>query len=386
MSEETLRYDVEVYDGDGDLAESYSDLTEETVTVPSSILGPAAPEITFSVWQRSTIVGRGFEASGTFEGAEGIGNWRQSSDTTYLAYISGSLPNDLPELPLNEHPGQTVALTAVRLRYSGFVIDLQWQYTPTLFASNIGPSIAYYSDDGDGGLYDRENFLYRSWLNVKMVKDDGAAGYFFASYIEDAASYITRFPADSAINWSSYLIGQLGPVTQTTLPSTYFQSLVSLGASVWAIYAATSTLYKYANTDLSVTGSWSKPGASVLFKHSTDLWMATGADIAKVNQSTAAETGTFTVADDVADAVAVGGYVYAYLPGIQKVKKYELATGTVQAFEYDYTDSENAFIYAMPVLTLDGTLLSIGRAYVEPSTGDYVGSIVVVDTITDEII
>jgi hypothetical protein len=39
-----------------------------------------------------------------------------------------------------------------------------------------------------------------------------------------------------------------------------------------------------------------------------------------------------------------------------------------------------------PVLAIDGTLLSIGRAYVDQATGEYVGTIVVVDTTTDTIL
>jgi hypothetical protein len=386
MSEETLRYDVEVYDDGGDLAESYSDLTSETVAVPSSVLGSAAPEITFSVWQKSTIVGRGFEANATIVGASGIGEWHLSTDTTYLAYIKGTIPSDLPLLPIEDYPAQVTTVTMERLRYSGFIVDTQWTYIPPITGSGSF-RLAYYDDDYEGS----RNNLVREWSQVHICKDDGAAGYFFVSYYTtDPVGFITRFPAVDGFttNWSSYISGLLGPITQTSIGSGYFSSIVSIGNYVFAYYSATETVYKFLNSDLSTVTSWAKPltTGGILFKDGSDLWLAFDDEIAKINQTSGAETLNFTVADLVADAVAVGGYVYVYLLPLGKVKKYELSTGTVQSFEYTYTDSANATLSHSRYLVADGTLLSIGRAAPNYLTGEYEGVIVVLDTTTDTLL
>ena len=68
MSEESELYDVGIYDDDGNLVKSYSNLTEPTVSVPYTVLGAMATEINFKVWQKSSVVGRGFEADATAEG------------------------------------------------------------------------------------------------------------------------------------------------------------------------------------------------------------------------------------------------------------------------------------------------------------------------------
>lgn len=67
MSEVAELYDVEVYNVGGELLETYTDVNDEYVDIDADVLGgsPTPSEITFSVWQKSAIVGRGFEANAT---------------------------------------------------------------------------------------------------------------------------------------------------------------------------------------------------------------------------------------------------------------------------------------------------------------------------------
>ncbi len=64
MSEVTELYDVEIESG-GVTVASYIDVTTPAQTVPSTVLGSGATSIHFHVWQKSAVVGRGFEAEAT---------------------------------------------------------------------------------------------------------------------------------------------------------------------------------------------------------------------------------------------------------------------------------------------------------------------------------
>jgi hypothetical protein len=272
-------------------------------------------------------------------------------------------------------------------------VDVQYSYIVGSIAASgaIGVTVAGYNDDGSGSQIDTMNVINRSdWLNVRIARDDADSGYFFVTFTDfnDLNSDIVRFPAveGTTTQWSSYQLGILGPVTKYSEASGSFNSLVSISTSVFAYHTGLEDIYKLLNTDLSLVATWSKPGSSFVFKDGSDLWLARADEFAKINQTTGAESLNFTVAGTINDAVAVGGYVYVFIPTLEKVKKYALASGAVQAFEYDYIDSFNAFMAGSPVLAIDGTLLSIGRAYVDQATGEYVGTIVVVDTTTDTIL
>jgi len=67
MSEAAELYDVEIYNDAGDLAGTYTDISDSFLDVDASVLGgsPTPDSITFSVWQKSALVGRGFEANET---------------------------------------------------------------------------------------------------------------------------------------------------------------------------------------------------------------------------------------------------------------------------------------------------------------------------------
>ena len=67
MSEVSELYDVEVYNAAGDLVETYTDINDKFLDVADTVLGgsPTPASINYSVWQKSAIVGRGFEANET---------------------------------------------------------------------------------------------------------------------------------------------------------------------------------------------------------------------------------------------------------------------------------------------------------------------------------
>ncbi len=64
LSEDSELYDVEVKSG-GVTVASYINVTTPSQQVPSAVLGSGATSITYSVWQKSALVGRGFEATAT---------------------------------------------------------------------------------------------------------------------------------------------------------------------------------------------------------------------------------------------------------------------------------------------------------------------------------
>jgi hypothetical protein len=67
MSEDAELYDVEIYNAAGDLVETFTDVNDQFLELDADVLGgsPTPASITFSVWQKSALVGRGFEAQET---------------------------------------------------------------------------------------------------------------------------------------------------------------------------------------------------------------------------------------------------------------------------------------------------------------------------------
>jgi hypothetical protein len=62
MSEATLAYDLEVWDG-ATLVDSFFDINDEEFSVPATTFGSPTPgALTFIVYQRSVVVGRGYPA------------------------------------------------------------------------------------------------------------------------------------------------------------------------------------------------------------------------------------------------------------------------------------------------------------------------------------
>jgi hypothetical protein len=66
MSETYELYDVEILDGPGgDVIQTYIDVATTTQVVPAAVYGPPYTSITFVVYQKSSLVGRGFAAEAT---------------------------------------------------------------------------------------------------------------------------------------------------------------------------------------------------------------------------------------------------------------------------------------------------------------------------------
>lgn len=71
MSEAVELYDVEIYNAAGELVETYTDVNDTFLNLDDDVLGgsPTPASITYSVWQKSALVGRGFEAQATINQA-----------------------------------------------------------------------------------------------------------------------------------------------------------------------------------------------------------------------------------------------------------------------------------------------------------------------------
>ena len=67
MSEASELYDVEIYNVGSELVGTYTDVSDTELDIDDDVLGgsPTPTTLTFSVWQKSAIVGRGFEANET---------------------------------------------------------------------------------------------------------------------------------------------------------------------------------------------------------------------------------------------------------------------------------------------------------------------------------